>query len=94
MNLPSIGREITDTVGRLAKMSTKLKLDLPVNVNDMTDSATGQIIIAVKKLVDDLNFVLSNINTSNLGKELKNKLDTIENDISALKEGGDGNETS
>ena len=75
-------------------MSTKLKLDLPVDVNDMTNSDTGRIIIAVKKLVDDLNFALSNIDMSNLGKELKNKLDTIENDISALKEGGDGNETS
>jgi hypothetical protein len=60
----------------------------------MTDSATGQIIIAVKKLVDDLNFMLSNINTSNLGKELKNKLDTIENDISALKKGGGSDEAS
>ena len=75
-------------------MSTKLKLDLPVDVNDMTNTDTGRIIIAVKNLVDDLNFALSNIDMSNLGKELKNKLDTIENDISALKEGGDGNETS
>lgn len=75
-------------------MSMKLKLDLPVDVNDMTNSDTGRIIIAVKKLVDDLNFVLSNINTSNLGKELKNKLDTIENDISALKKGGGSGEAS
>lgn len=69
-------------------MSTKLKLDLPVDVNDMTNSDTGRIIIAVKKLVDDLNFALSNIDMSNLGKELKIKLNNIETEISKLKGGG------
>lgn len=69
-------------------MSTKLKLDLPVDFNDMTNSDTGRIIIAVKKLVDDLNFALSNIDMSNLGKELKIKLNNIETEISKLKGGG------
>jgi hypothetical protein len=54
----------------------------------MTNSDTGRIIIAVKKLVDDLNFALSNIDMSNLGKELKIKLNNIETEISKLKGGG------
>lgn len=59
----------------------------------MTDSETGKIIIAVKKLVDDLNFVLSNIGEGNLNKTLKAKLDSMQNEINALK-GAKSDETS
>lgn len=59
----------------------------------MTDSETGKILIAIKKLVDDLNFVLSNIGESNLNQTLKAKLDAMQNEINALK-GAKSDETS
>ena len=74
-------------------MSMNLKLDLPITVDDMTDSETGKILIAIKKLVDDLNFVLSNIGESNLNQTLKAKLDAMQNEINALK-GAKSDETS
>ncbi len=52
----------------------KLTFDLPVRYNDVSDSDIGQLYVQVKKLVDDLNYILSNISEDNLSVALKNKL--------------------
>lgn len=71
----------------------KLKLDLPVTVNDMSDGELAKVIISMKKLVDDLNFILENLTEENLGKKLRDKIQGFEDEIKRLK-GGEFDETS
>lgn len=71
----------------------KLKLDLPVTVNDMSDGELAKVIISMKKLVDDLNFILENLTEENLGKKLRDKIQGFEDEIKRLK-GGETDETS
>lgn len=71
----------------------KLKLDLPVMVNDMSDGELAKVIISMKKLVDDLNFILENLTEENLGKKLRDKIQGFEDEIKRLK-GGETDETS
>ena len=70
-----------------------LKLDLPVTVNDMSDGELAKVIISMKKLVDDLNFILENLTEENLGKKLRDKIQGFEDEIKRLK-GGETDETS
>ena len=74
-------------------MNMKLKLDLPVTVNDMSDGELAKVILSIKKLVDDLNFILENLEEENLGKKLRDKIQGFEDEIKRLK-GGEIDETS
>lgn len=71
----------------------KLKLDLPVTVNDMSDGEIAKLVLTIKKLVDDLNYILENLSEENFGKKLREKIQKIETDIKQLKD-GEYNETS
>ena len=71
----------------------KLKLDLPLTVNDMSDGEMAKLVMSVKKLVDDLNFVLENLTEENLGKKLRSRIEKLESEIKQLK-GGGADETS
>ena len=74
-------------------MNMKLKLDLPLTVNDMSDGEMAKLVMSVKKLVDDLNFVLENLTEENLGKKLRSRIEKLESEIKQLK-GGGADETS
>lgn len=73
----------------------KLTFDLPKEYNDMTKSEIGQLYVKTKKLVDDLNFILSNLTEENLGKALKEKINTASEQASAcfdaIKKDGEEN---
>ena len=74
-------------------MNMKLKLDLPLTVNDMSDGEMAKLVMSVKKLVDDLNFVLENLTEENLGKKFRSRIEKLESEIKQLK-GGGADETS
>ena len=52
----------------------KLTFDLPKEYNDMSKGEIAQLSMKVKKLVDDLNFVLSNLSEENMTQALREKL--------------------
>ena len=52
----------------------KLTFDLPPEYNDMSEGEIAQLSMKIKKLVDDLNFVLSNLSEENMTKALRERL--------------------
>ena len=52
----------------------KLTFDLPPEYNDMSKGEIAQLSMKIKKLVDDLNFVLSNLSEENMTKALRERL--------------------
>ena len=52
----------------------KLTFDLPKEYNDMSRGEIAQLSMKIKKLVDDLNFVLSNLSEENMTKALRERL--------------------
>lgn len=62
-----------------------LKFDLPPEYNDMSQSEVARLAVQIKTLVDDLNYILSNIDESNLASSLKEKINN------AYKEEGEVN---
>lgn len=73
----------------------KLTFDLPIEFNDMSKGEIAQFSIKIKKLVDDLNYILSNLTEANLGTALKDKINTASEQASAcfdaLKKEGEAN---
>ena len=61
----------------------KLTFDLPKEYNDMSKGEIAQLSMKVKKLVDDLNYILSNLSEENLSKALKEKINTASEQASA-----------
>jgi ElaB/YqjD/DUF883 family membrane-anchored ribosome-binding protein len=58
----------------------KLTFDLPKEYNDMSRGEIAQLSMKIKKLVDDLNFVLSNLSEENMTKALREKLQQTSSD--------------
>ena len=71
-----------------------LTFDLPIQYNDLSQSEIGQLSIKIKKLVDDLNYILNNISEENISSALKDKLnstaDNAEKALSEIKEMKEG----
>lgn len=61
----------------------RLIFDLPKEYNDMSKGEIAQLSMKVKKLVDDLNYILSNLSEENLSKALKEKINTASEQASA-----------
>ena len=55
----------------------KLTFDVPIGYNDFSQSEIARLTVKIKKLVDDLNIVLSSISEENLSKSLNEKLNSI-----------------
>lgn len=58
----------------------KLTFDLPKEYNDMSRGEIAQLSMKIKKLVDDLNFVLSNLSEENMTKALRERLQQTSSD--------------
>lgn len=72
----------------------KLTFDLPKEYNDMSRSEIARLAVQVKKLVDDLNYILNNISEDNLSIALRDKINTASDNateclesISKMEEG-------
>lgn len=59
-------------------MNINLSIDIPKEYNDMSQGELAQLSVNIKKLVDDINYVFSQIDEQNLTNVFKMRLDSIQ----------------
>ena len=59
-------------------MNTNLSIDIPKEYNDMSDEEIARLSVAIKKLLDDLNYHLTQLDENNLSKKFAERIDKIE----------------
>lgn len=58
-------------------MSMKPELNIPIDCNDMSDTGLSNVYMELKKLADQLEFFLSNINENNMTNDYNEKIKSL-----------------
>ena len=64
-------------------MHITLKIDVPINANDLS-GGTSKIYVELKKIVDYLNYHLNNLNRDNLSVDFNAEINSICEKIEVL----------
>ena len=67
-------------------MSMKLDLNIPIDCNDMSDTGLSAVYMEIKKLAEQLEFLLSNINEKNMTDDYNEKIKSLSETEKAYRE--------
>ncbi len=59
-------------------MNINLSIDIPKEYNDMSQEELAQLSVNIKKLVDELNYVFSQIDEENMTQKFQKRLERIQ----------------